>query len=103
MKDMTTKDWVEYKLQKMRMRRNVSFRAFAINWVLIFVVWMISMTPMYEGLMEYFMHTDAVQSQMFILDMIGLWKILNVVFFLVPALAIWWEMHAFEKEFSGKK
>jgi len=100
MKDMTTKDWIGYNLNKMRMHRNTNFRAFVINWVLILVFWLICMTPMYESLMEYFMHTDAAQSQMFMLDMIGLWKILNVVFFLVPALATWWEMHAFEKEYK---
>jgi len=102
MKDMTQKEWVGYKLGKLRMKRNTLFRAFAINYVLVFVAWLVSMTPIYEDLLEYFTHMDVAQGQMFVLDVIGLWKILGVVLFLIPALAIWWEMHAFEKEYGGK-
>ena len=100
MKEMTEKDWFEHKMYKLRQKRNISFRAFAINIVLILIVWLCSMMPWYNAMVAHFMSISPANAQMFVLDIIGLWKVLNAVFFLVPGLALWWEMHACEKEYA---
>jgi len=41
--------------------------------------------------MQTFFGFDARQSDMYMAGMIGIWKILNVVIFLIPAIAIHWE------------
>lgn len=41
--------------------------------------------------MQTFFGFDAQQSHMYMAGMIGIWKILNVVLFLIPAVAIHWE------------
>ncbi|MCL1785813.1 MAG: hypothetical protein FWG39_01520 [Alphaproteobacteria bacterium] len=102
MKDMNTKemkDMVQYKLWKMRGKRNILFRAFLINYIAVFVVWLISLTPLYTGLMHHFAaNQTAAGIEMYMLNIFGMWKILGVILFLMPALAIWWEMCFIKKE-----
>jgi len=97
MKDM--KDMIQYNLYKMRGKRNFLLRAFLINYIAVFIVWLISMTPLYAGLMTHFAsHQTAAGVEMYMLGVFGAWKILGVALFLVPALAIWWEMCFIKKE-----
>ncbi|MCL2737615.1 MAG: hypothetical protein FWE17_02010 [Alphaproteobacteria bacterium] len=93
------KDMMRHKLCKLRIRRNVSLRGFLINYVSVFVLWIISMTPLYAGLLAHFAsHQSAAAMEMYMLAVFGAWKILAVVLFLVPALAMWWEMNWLKRE-----
>lgn len=71
--------------------RNILFRAFIINLIVIVVAWLLSLSGASTDLMQTFFGFDAHQSRMYIASMIGIWKILNVVLFLIPAIAIHWE------------
>ena len=71
--------------------RNILLRAFIINLIVIVVAWLLSLTNVFTNLMQSFFGFDAHQSHMYIASMIGIWKILNVVLFLIPAIAIHWE------------
>lgn len=103
MKDFTEKDMAAQKLEKhlikLRSKRNVMFRAALINYVALIVVWLISMTSFYRWAAATFMPVlDAANAQILVLGFIGLWEVLTIVFFLVPACAIWWEMKMCKKE-----
>ena len=98
MKDSGMKEMMEHLYHKMRTKRNMLFKAFLINYILVFVAWLVSMMPWYIDLAARFLPMSAPQIQMYLLDIFGLWKIAGVVLFLVPALAIWWEMHSFSKK-----
>jgi uncharacterized membrane protein len=71
--------------------RNILFRSFIINLIVIVVAWLLSFTSVFSDLMRSFFGFDAHQSHMYMATMIGIWKILNVVLFLIPAIAIHWE------------
>jgi len=98
MKDMSEKEFYELKMHKMRQKRNTLFRAFVINAVAIFLVWLLMMTPFYGWAMGTFTPFTPADAQMYLFDLIGVWKLAGVVLFLVPALAIWWEMAACKKK-----
>ena len=87
-------EWLGYKIFKLRQTRNTLLRAFLINYIIIFAAWLFSMTPMFDELVRIFIHWPADQMHTYMMDLLGIWKILGVVLFLVPALAMWWEMHA---------
>lgn len=97
MKDMNMKEMTEHRYHKMRAKRNFLLRAFVVNYAAIFVAWLVSMAPGFNGLLVWFMHGTAADAHMYMMDMLGFWKILGVVLFLVPALAAWWEMHSLSK------
>ncbi|MCL2629445.1 MAG: hypothetical protein FWD33_02020 [Alphaproteobacteria bacterium] len=90
--------WHHHKMDKLCSKRNVAFRAFVINYAAIVVVWLFSLMPWYNNLVQRFMHMDAKEAHFFILDILSIWQVLNVVLFLAPALALWWEMHALRKK-----
>jgi len=71
--------------------RNILLRAFIINLIIIVVAWLLSFTGVFTIMMQMFFGFDARQSHMYMASMIGIWKILNVVLFLIPAIAIHWE------------
>ncbi len=71
--------------------RNVLFKAFIINLIVIVAVWLLSLSSVFTHLMQPFLGFDARQSHMYMAGLIGIWKILNVVLFLIPAIAIHWE------------
>ncbi|MDR1337525.1 MAG: hypothetical protein LBJ73_00670 [Rickettsiales bacterium] len=96
MKDMP-KDQMERIMHKLYHKRNFLLRAFVINLVLIIAVWGLSMTDFYANMAGHFMHCPAAQAETYTMDLLGAWKIAGVLFFLVPALAAWWELHACRK------
>lgn len=98
MKDWSMKDMMEHHYHKLRTKRNMLFKAFLINYILVFLAWLVSLMPWYQGLAAHFMQTSAANVQMFLMDLFGIWKIAGVVLFLVPAFAVWWEMHSFSKK-----
>lgn len=71
--------------------RNVLFKAFVINLVVITLTWLLSLGGATTNLMTTFFGFSADQTHMYMANIIGFWKVLNVVLFLVPALAIHWE------------
>jgi hypothetical protein len=71
--------------------RNILFKAFIINLVVIVIAWLLSRSSVFTSLMQTFFGIDARQDNMYMAGMIGIWKILNVVLFLIPAIAIHWE------------
>lgn len=71
--------------------RNVLFKAFVINLVVITFTWLLSLGGATTNLMATFFGFSADQTHMYMANIIGFWKVLNVVLFLVPALAIHWE------------
>jgi hypothetical protein len=101
MKDMP-KDQMQHICHKLYHKRNLLFRAFAINFVLIVIAWLVSMAPWYDGLVAGLMHCPAAEAETYTMDLLGVWKIAGVVFFLVPALAAWWELHACKKYMEAK-
>ena len=82
----------------MRTARNTLFRAAVINYALIFLVWCLSMTGWYINVIEHFTGLGGMTAYLFVLNFLSMWKVLTTVFFLVPALAIWWQMCADEKK-----
>ncbi|MCL2629443.1 MAG: hypothetical protein FWD33_02010 [Alphaproteobacteria bacterium] len=95
---MSECDYIAFKINKLRGHRNILFRAFVINYVAILVAWLISLMPMYKRMAEHFMNMSASEVNVFMMDIFGIWKILGAVLFLVPALAIWWEMCSLQKK-----
>jgi len=71
--------------------RNILFKAFIINLMTIVIIWLLSLSGVFTGSMATFFHFDAGQTYMYMASIIGFWKILNVVLFLIPAVAIHWE------------
>ncbi|MCL1971517.1 MAG: hypothetical protein FWG57_00820 [Endomicrobia bacterium] len=71
--------------------RNILFRAFIINYAAVFFVWILSFTGLYYWAMSCFFSFSAEQTRMYFACLLGAWKILGAVFFLIPAAAIHWE------------
>ena len=71
--------------------RNVLFRAFLINLLVIIAVWLISLSGVVTQMMAVFFGFSVEQTHLYTANLIGFWKILNVVLFLIPAIAIHWE------------
>ncbi|CAH1653352.1 conserved hypothetical protein [Hyphomicrobiales bacterium] len=74
--------------------RNVLFKAFIINLLIITLAWLISLSGATANLMASFFGFSVDQTHVYMANIIGFWKVLNVVLFLVPAIAIHWEFRA---------
>jgi len=79
-------------------KRNILFRAFLINYVLVFLVWLLSMSGIYNSLVGFFIPNMPVDLDTYMIWILGIWKVAGVLFFLVPALAIWWEIAVYRKK-----
>ncbi|MDR0319736.1 MAG: hypothetical protein LBH81_03290 [Rickettsiales bacterium] len=102
MKDnMNAKEWADFKFQKkmdkLRAKRNVNFRIFVVNYIMMAAAWLFSMVPWYNEMVQYVMHMNADEAHFFILDLLGIMAVLNAAFFLAPAIGQWWEMSASKK------
>ena len=82
--------------------RNILFKAFVLNYILVLVVWLLSLTELFPYLMSFFFQFDSLETAVFMVNIFGIWKTLGVVFFLIPAAAIHWE-YASEKIKTKKK
>jgi len=85
---MKKKEYIE----SMRRAGNVKFRSFIVSIILLTLVWFVTLVPGYLGVAEFIMNVPGEIIYVFILLMLGMWKILSFMFFLVPALSYWWEM-----------
>lgn len=68
--------------------RNILFKAFIINYALVIFVWLLFLVGVYQPVMERFFGFDEFTTNNYVAYLLGFWKILVVVFFLVPAFAI---------------
>jgi len=71
--------------------RNILFKAFVINYAVIFIVWLIMLTGLYNVLMDFFFGFDPQRTTIFMVHLLGAWKIAGATLFLIPAAAIHWE------------
>lgn len=76
--------------------RNILLKAFIINLLIVTLVWLMLLSGVTTKLMSTFFGFSADQTLTYMANIIGFWKVLNVVFFLIPAIAIHWE-------YRGKK
>jgi hypothetical protein len=83
----------EATLSALRHKRNVLLRAFVINTVLLIVTLLITLTPFYTWIVSFWLTTPQ-QITSYTLLFITLWKVGGILLFLVPALAVWWELSA---------
>ena len=74
--------------------RNVLLKAFLINLLFIIFAWLMSLSGITTSMMSVFFGFSVDQTHMYMANIIGFWKILNVVLFLIPAIAIHWEYRA---------
>ena len=75
----------------MLLKQRILFRACAVNTLLVLLIWLLTFIPelMYFGVL-----ITGVSAPMFYVYAVGtlaLWGLAGVIFFLVPAIAIWWE------------
>jgi hypothetical protein len=91
------KDQMEHIIHKLYHKRNTKLEGFVINYALIVVAWLISMIPGFNDWLAHFTNGCPIQANNYMMDMLGLWKVLGVVFFLVPGLAAWWELCRWKK------
>jgi len=78
--------------------RNVFLKAFVINYVAVFLVWLLSLTGFYHWVMTAFFDLSQETSTMYLLYLLGAWKILGVVVFLIPGVALHWEFACCKKK-----
>lgn len=86
------KDFVENFDMKMWFRQRVMFRAFFINLILGLFVW--ALTAFVPLILYVAVWATGISPMMMYFSIVGgiaFWQMLNVVFFLIPAIAIWWE------------
>ncbi len=76
--------------------RNILFKCFIINYIVIVLVWGVSFSNFFPYMMEKFFLFGPEETARYFAFMLGFWKIINAIFFLVPAIAIHWE-------YAGKK
>ena len=93
-----TKDQVEHIYMKMRHKRNFLLRAFFINWLLVLFVWLLWMIPSIQSLTAWLLKGSIDDAHMYMMWLIGAWKIGNVLLFLAPALSAWCGMECCKKE-----
>ncbi len=85
-------NWIAHKLYH---KQHMMFKAFLINIVLMLLVWLICKTGMFDGMMtDNAGYAELVKFQA--MGWMAIWKIANVVLFLVPAIAAWWERKCIE-------
>jgi len=68
--------------------RNILFTAFVINWCAVLFVWLLSLTGLYNWLMGIFFNFSVYQTKTYMAYIIGFWKVLAAMFFLIPAVSI---------------
>lgn len=86
------KDFVENFDMKMWFRQRVMFRTFFINLILGLFVWALTaFVPLILYVAVWATGISPMMMYFSIVAGIAFWQMLNVVFFLIPAIAIWWE------------
>lgn len=76
---------------KLLSKQRVLLRAFAVNTLLVLLIWMLTFVPQ---IIYFGVWVTGVSAPMFFVYAVGtlaLWGLAGVILFLVPAIAIWWE------------
>ena len=84
-------DFQEIRNIKLLSKQRVLLRAFAVNTLLVLLIWMLTFVPL---LIYFGVWVTGVSAPMFFVYAVGtlaLWGLAGVILFLVPAIAIWWE------------
>ena len=91
------KDFIEIQNLKLLSKQRIYFRAFFINFALVVLVWLLTLCPQFmyfavriTGISLPFLYVSAI-------SFLAIWKLAGVVFFLIPAIAIWWERKMLKK------
>lgn len=84
-------DFQEMRNIKLLSKQRVLLRAFAVNTLLVLLIWMLTFVPQ---LIYFGVWVTGVSAPVFFVYAVGtlaLWGLAGVILFLVPAIAIWWE------------
>jgi hypothetical protein len=101
---MADKDWFEHKMRKLRQKRDIKFRAFFVNLAFIIVACLCCMAPWCSGMIARATPAGFWEAaSVYMMLLIGIWKIAGIALFLAPALAIWWEMSACASRHKAEK
>ncbi len=79
--------------ESLALRQKILFRTFWVNTLLVFLVWLISFVP---GVLFFGALLTGVPGAWFYYLMmcgLALWELINVIFFLAPAVAVAWVRH----------
>lgn len=84
-------DFQEKRNIKLLSKQRVMFRAFAVNTLLVLIIWLLTFIPqlMYMGVL--ITGISAPMFYVYAVCALVLWELAGIIFFLVPAIAIWWE------------
>lgn len=94
----TSPDMNEMHDFKLRSKQRIMFRAFAINYVLILITWLLSMSDSFMSWVAYLTNMPFGLLSVQMINWLAIWKIAGVIFFLVPALAAVWERVMLKKQ-----
>ncbi len=85
------KEYIEMLNLKLLSRQRVYFKAFLINFLLVFFVWLLTLWPAFmyfavriTGISLPYLYVSAI-------SFLAIWMLAGVVFFFVPAIAVYWE------------
>jgi len=100
-KNKDFKEHLEHKIEKMRIKQNIKFRAFLINYVAVLIVWLlVEYTPLLDWA-AFLMWMSFEDANLYMMVMIGIWKVGAVLMFMMPGLAIWWERHSLKSQLEN--
>ncbi len=85
------KDFVEIQNMKLLSKQRICFRAFLINLVLVILVWLLTLCPEFMYLAVRITGISLPYLYVSAISFLAIWKLAGVIFFLIPAIAIWWE------------
>ena len=70
--------------------RNILFKAFVINYALLILVWLLSLSGFYHYVLALFHVMPEADVDTYLAILLGGWDVIGFVLFLVPALALHW-------------
>ena len=91
------KEYIEKSERHLRIKYNVLFRAFLINFVVVFIVWLCSLWPTFMEFVSKVTNFSMTELDMYFINWLAAWDIAGVVLFLVPALATYWARFALRR------
>ncbi len=91
------KDFIAEQDMKMRIKQRTLFRAFFINLILGLVALVLTYIPVLLYVAVVATGISPMVMYFSIIAAIALWQMLGVIYFLVPAVALWWERRTLEK------
>jgi len=90
------KDFIQEQDMKLRIKQRTLFRAFFINLILGIVALVLTYVPVLLYVAVLMTGISPMVMYFSIIGAIAFWQMLGLVFFLVPAIATWWERRALQ-------